>query len=43
MRSFFYYSYRRLSRFSHWYERRFTGTGRLVMAATVAFAIFGVD
>jgi len=43
MRSFFYYSYRRLTRFSHWYERRFTGTGRLVMAATVAFAIFGVD
>ena len=43
MRSLFYYSYRRFSRFTHWYERRFTGVGRLVMAATVAFGIFGVD
>ncbi|MSQ53187.1 MAG: DUF58 domain-containing protein [Betaproteobacteria bacterium] len=43
MRTFFYYSYRRFSRFSHWYERRFTGIGRLAMAATVAFAIFGID
>jgi len=43
MRTFFYYSYRRFSRFTHWYERRFTGVGRLVMAATLAFGIFGVD
>ena len=43
MRTLLYYSYRRFSRFSHWYERRFTGIGRLVMAATLAFAIFGVD
>lgn len=43
MRTLFYYSYRRFSRFSHWYERRFTGTGRLAIAAAVAFAIFGVD
>lgn len=43
MRALFYYSFRRFSRFTHWYERRFTGTGRLVMAATVAFAIFGID
>ncbi|MFM9969068.1 MAG: DUF58 domain-containing protein [Burkholderiales bacterium] len=42
-RSLFYYSYRRFSRFSHWYERRFTGMGRLLIAAIVAFAIFGVD
>ena len=42
-RSFFYYSYRRFSRFTQWYERRFTGTGRLAMAAMLAFAIFGVD
>ncbi|OGA48147.1 MAG: hypothetical protein A3G25_21445 [Betaproteobacteria bacterium RIFCSPLOWO2_12_FULL_63_13] len=43
MRSLFYYSYRRFSRFTHWYERRFTGIGRLVIAAAVAFGIFGVD
>ena len=43
MRTLFYYSFRRFSRFTHWYERRFTGIGRLVMATTVAFAIFGVD
>ena len=43
MRTLFYYSYRRFSRFSHWYERRFTAIGRLAMAATLAFGIFGVD
>lgn len=43
MRTLFYYSYRRFSRFTHWYERRFTGIGRLIMAATLAFGIFGVD
>jgi uncharacterized protein (DUF58 family) len=43
MRTLFYYSFRRFSRFTHWYERRFTGIGRLVMAAMVAFAIFGID
>jgi len=43
MRSLFYYSYRRFSRVTHWYERRVTGIGRLVIAAAVAFGIFGVD
>lgn len=43
MRSFFYYSYRRFSRFAHWYDRRFTGAGRLVLGALIAFGIFGVD
>jgi len=43
VRSLFYYSYRRFSRFTHWYARRFTGIGRLVIAATIAFGIFGVD
>ena len=43
MRTLFYYSFRRFSRFTHWYERRFTGIGRLLMAATIGFAIFGVD
>jgi len=43
MRTLFYHSYRRFSRFTHWYERRFTGIGRLVMAATLAFGIFGIN
>ena len=43
MRTLFYYSFRRFSRFTHWYERRFTGVGRMVMAAMIAFGIFGVD
>ena len=43
MRSLLYYALRRFSRFSHWYERRFTGIGRLAVAAMVAAGIFGVD
>ncbi len=39
----FYYSYRRLSRFTHWSERRLTGVGRVAVTATVAFALFGID
>ena len=35
--------FRRVSRFSLWFETRFTSTGRLVIAGTVAAAIFGVD
>ena len=39
----FYYSYRRLSRFTHWSERRLTGVGRVVVTATLAFTLFGID
>lgn len=39
----FYYSYRRLSRFTHWSERRFTGVGRVVISATMVFTLFGID
>jgi uncharacterized protein (DUF58 family) len=38
-----YFLYRRFSRFTDWYERRFTGTGRIVVAAAIAAAVFGVD
>jgi len=43
MQSLLYYSYRRFSRFNHWYERRFTGVGRIALAAAIGAAIFGVD
>lgn len=43
VRSLFYRAYRRLARFTYWYERRFTGMGRLVVASALTFGIFGVD
>jgi len=43
MRGFFQPSFRRFSRFTHWYERRFTGIGRTVFAVTIAFAVLGAD